>query len=305
MGPPPVSAFIQSTPLFLQPTIRKNCVTKLPSQFEINTTLKGFAIPPRPQVLVSLGDEMNREEPNLKLISEQISSDVGLSAAVLKTVNSPFFGLKKKISSVTQAVSLLGLKSVERIVTGIMLRTTFVSETRTLERFWDSAEKSAGIAAHIASSLPRGPRDDAYSFGLFHNAAMPILNQRYADYGQTLELAAETGDRPMTEVEDERHAVNHASLGFLIAKAWFLPPVICEGILRHHDPAVFDSNDNISPQALTLIAITYLAEHLNDEYVLMGDHSPWSAMGEKVLEHLGLLDAEYQNLKEEVAGLIV
>ncbi len=245
---------------------------------------------------------MNREEPNLKLIAAQIGSDVGLSAAVLKTVNSPFFGLKKKISSVTQAVSLLGLKSVERLVTGIMLRTTFVGATRTLERFWDNAEKSAGIAAHIALSLPRGPRDDAYSFGLFHNAAIPILNQRYPDYGQTLTLAAETGDRPMTEIEDERHAVNHASLGFLIARAWFLPPVICEGILRHHDPEVFNSSDNISPQALTLIAITYLAEHLNDEYVLMGEHSPMESYGRQSARPSGLLDAEYENLKEEVAG---
>lgn len=279
-------------------------MVKLPTQAEIDTTLKGFAIPPRPQVLISLSDEMNKEEPNLKLIANQIGGDVGLSAAVLKTVNSPFFGLKKKISSVTQAVSLLGLKSVDLLVTSIMLRASFVNETRTLEHFWDSAEKIAGIAAHIASSLPRGPRDDAYSFGLFHNAAIPILNQRYPNYMQTLRLADELNDRTVTEVEDERHAVNHATLGYLIAKAWFLPPTICEGILRHHDPSVFDTNDEISPQALTLIAITYLAEHLNDDYMQFGGHSQWAHMRERVLDHLGLMDAEYLNLKEEVAALI-
>lgn len=277
---------------------------KLPTQAEIDDTLKGFAIPPRPQVLISLGDEMNKDEPDLKLIARQVGGDVGLSAAVLKTVNSPFFGLKKKISSVTQAVSLLGLKSVDRLVTSIMLRNSFVCKSRSLEHFWDSAEKSAGIAAHIASSLPRGPRDDAYSFGLFHNAAIPILNQRYPDYMHTLRMGAEIGDRPITEFEDQHHAVNHATLGYLIAKAWFLPPTICEGILRHHDPSAFDDTDEISPQALTLIAITYLAEHLNDELLSPGSHSQWEPMREKVLSHLGLLNTEYLNLKEEVAGLI-
>ncbi|HEY8027848.1 MAG TPA: HDOD domain-containing protein [Burkholderiaceae bacterium] len=276
---------------------------KLPTQAEIDATLKGFAIPPRPQVLVSLAEEMNREEPDLKLIARQIGIDVGLSAAVLKTVNSPFFGLKKKISSVTQAVSLLGLKSVERLVTSITLRNSLVSENRTLERFWDSAEKTAGIAAHIASGLPRGPRDDAYSFGLFHNAAIPLLNQRFPDYKQTLTMAARQEGRIITEVEDERHAVNHATLGYLIAKAWFLPLPLCEGILRHHDPSVFDESDAISPQALTLIAIAYLAEHLNDEAVMLGDHAQWDTMRERVLSHLGLLDVEYQNLREEVAEL--
>jgi len=276
---------------------------RLPTQAEIDTTLKGFAIPPRPHVLISLGQEMNREEPDLKLIAGQIGIDVGLSAAVLKTVNSPFFGLKKKISSVTQAVSLLGLKSVERLLTGIMLRNSFVNENRALERFWDSAEKTAGIAAHIAAGLPRGPRDDAYSFGLFHNAAIPLLNQRFPNYLQTLSMAARQEGRLITDVEDEQHAVNHATLGYLIAKAWFLPQPLCEGILRHHDPSVFDANDTISPQALTLIAITYLAEHLNDEHVMLGDHAQWDDMRERVLAHLGLLDVEYLNLKEEVAEL--
>lgn len=277
---------------------------KLPTQAEIENTLKGFAIPPRPQVLMSLSEEMNEEEPDLKLIARQIGGDVGLSAAVLKTVNSPFFGLKKKISAVTQAVSLLGLKSVERIVTGIMLRASFVNETRTLEHFWDSAEKSAGIAAHIASSLPRGPRDDAYSFGLFHNAAIPILNQRFPNYIQTLRTATVTTDRPITVIEDEHHAVNHATLGYLIAKAWFLPPNLCEGILRHHDASVFDDPNSISPQALTLIAITYLAEHLSGEDMEFGDHSLWEQVREPVLDHLGLLDVEYLNIKDEIAALM-
>ena len=277
---------------------------KLPTQAEIDNTLKGFAIPPRPQVLISLNEEMNKEEPDLKLIARRIGGDVGLSAAVLKTVNSPFFGLKKKIGSVTQAVSLLGLKSVERLVTSIVLRNSFVSQTQALENFWNSAEKTAGIAAHIAAALPRGPRDDAYSFGLFHNAAIPILIQRYPAYVQTLKKAGDAKDRPITEVEDEQHAVNHASLGYLIAKAWFLPPPICEGILRHHDPAVFDASDEISPQALTLIAIAYLAEHLNEDYLPSGGHSQWEPVGEKVLTHLGFLEAEYLNLKEEVAALI-
>jgi HD-like signal output (HDOD) protein len=276
---------------------------KLPTQAEIENTLKGFAIPPRPQVLMSLSEEMNKEEPNLKLIAGQIGSDVGLSAAVLKTVNSPFFGLKKKISAVTQAVSLLGLKSVERIVTGIMLRASFVNETRTLEHFWDSAERSAGIAAHIASYLPRGPRDDAYSFGLFHNAAIPILNQRYPDYIQTLRNAVVTSDRPITTVEDERHAVNHASLGYLIAKAWFLPQALCEGILRHHDPTVFEEEGSISPQAQTLIAITYLAEHLSGEDMQFGEHSQWEQVRDHVLDHLGFMESEYLNLKDEIAAL--
>lgn len=277
----------------------------LPSQAEIERTLKGFAVPPRPQVLVSLGNEMAKDEPDSRLIAHLISGDVGLSGAVLKMANSPFFGRSKKIGSIANAVTLLGTQTVAQIVTGLMLRNTLAGGTRALERFWNSAEQVAGIAAHIASSLPHGARDEAYSFGLFHNAGIPLLIQRFPDYLQTLEMATEAGDRSITELEDERHAVNHATLGYLIAKAWFLPPAICEGILRHHDPSIFDDNDSISPQALTLIAITCLAEHFSDDHLLLGSNAQWNQMGEMILRHLGLPEADYQDLKEQVAGMMI
>jgi hypothetical protein len=82
-------------------------------------TLKGIAIPSRPQVLVQLENELTKDDPDPRVIARLISGDVGLSAAVLKTVNSPFFGLSRRISSVAQAVSLLGMRSATQIVTGL------------------------------------------------------------------------------------------------------------------------------------------------------------------------------------------
>ncbi len=274
------------------------------SQAEMDIALKGISIPPRPHVLVKLDNEMGKDDPDPQAIARLIGTDVGLSAAVLKTVNSPFFGLAHKISSVANAVSLLGLSAARQIVTGLVLRNSVAGQARTLERFWDSAEKVAGIAAYIASTLPRGPRDDAYSFGLFHDIGIPILMQKFAGYRDTLALAGRIMDRPLTSVEDEHHATNHATLGYLIGKSWFLPPVICEAILHHHDQTAFAENAAISPPALTLIAICRLAEHLHDEYVRMHSNAEWERMGSRVLDHLGLDETEYLDLREELAIMV-
>jgi HD-like signal output (HDOD) protein len=270
----------------------------------MENTLKGIAIPPRPQILLKLGKEMSKEDPDPKIIIRLISTDVGLSAAVLKTVNSPFFGRANKISSVSSAVSLIGIKMAGQIVTGLVVRNAVTGDARVLERFWDSAEKVAGIAAYIASTLPRGPRDDAYSFGLFHDIGIPILMQKFPDYRQTLSMADADAERSLTEVEDARHATNHATLGYLIGKSWFLPELLCEAIRYHHDLSVFEDKEIISPQALTLIAITRLAEHFNDEYVRLHNDPEWARIGRPVMDHLGLQETEYLDLREELTAMI-
>ena len=71
----------------------------------IEKTLKGIAIPSRPQVLLQIESELRKDDPDPRIVARLIEADVGLTAAVLKTVNSPFFGLAKRTSSAAQAVT--------------------------------------------------------------------------------------------------------------------------------------------------------------------------------------------------------
>ena len=270
---------------------------------EAEKALRGISIPPRPVILTQLVNEVRRDSPSLRTIAGLIAADVGLAAATLKTVNSPFFGLPKKIGSMQQAVTLLGVRNITTLATGLLLRNAVGGDKVSLERFWDSAEKVARIAAYIASTLPRISRDDAYTFGLFHDCGMPVLMQKFPDYKETLRLANGNVNRPMTEVEDERHATNHATLGYLLSKAWYLPDAICEAIMRHHDTSIFTRGDHVSPAARTLIAVVLLAEQIHDEVLRLRNSPQWDSLGDHVLSHLGLDQAEYIDLKEEVLNL--
>ena len=269
----------------------------------IEKTLKGITIPARPQVLLNLQNELGKSDPDPRVIVRLVSGDVGLSAAMLKTVNSPFFGFSRKISSVAQAMSLLGIKAAGQIVTGLVLKAAVGGKTPSLERFWERAEKVAGIAYYIASTIPRGPLDDAYCFGLFHDVGIPILMQRFPDYRQTLALAEKDDTQPSTAVENERYATDHATIGYLVAKCWFLPEAICNGIFYHHDPSVFDDKDSFNPQAMTLIAINAIAEYFHDEYFLTRTNYRGETIDSRVLGHLGLQDDEYSDLREDLSKL--
>ena len=270
---------------------------------EAQRSIRGISIPARPAVLLALQAELGKPDPDLRVIATRIASDVGLSAAVLKALNSPLFGLRSKCGSIPQAVQMLGLTNVCSLVTGLSLRSAVGAGQPSLERFWDSAEKVAAISAYVATILPDVSRDSAYTLGLFRDCAIPVLMQRFDDYRDTLKLAA-SDDRSMTEVEDSRHGTNHATVGYMIGKTWGLPDPLCDCILRHHDAEVFSETEHQAREMRTLISINWLAEHLNDTVLrLRADHQ-WSAIGNLSLTHLGFSEKDYAELSEDVVGLL-
>ncbi|MFI4940424.1 MAG: HDOD domain-containing protein [Burkholderiales bacterium] len=270
------------------------------SQEHLDKYLNGLIIPPRPDVLTKLSQEMKKDDVNLGNVALIISSDVGLAAAVLKTINSPLFGLRTKVTSIAKAVNMLGLKSTTQIVTGLTLRHAISGKNESMHSYWDSAETVANIAAYIATTLTNISREDAHIFGLFHDVGVAMLMQKYPNYRETLKVAA-ASSRNLTEVEDERHASNHATLGYLMAKSWFLPPAMCDAILRHHDVSAFDDSDPISAEARTLIAIISLSNQLIDAILYLRENLAWEHFKSRVLDHLGITDAEYLELKDQVS----
>jgi HD-like signal output (HDOD) protein len=273
------------------------------SQSDVERLLKGVTIPPRPTLLLEVDQELKRSDPDISRIARLISRDVGISAAILKTMNSPLFGLRSKIGSVSQAVQLLGTRNARNVITGLVLRNA-VGGAANLERFWDSAEKVATINAYICSILPKAPREEAYTFGLFRDCGIPLLMQRFESYRETLKFAA-GDDRPMTVVEEERHATSHVTVGFMIAHSWGLSEVICQAILHHHDLSIIGAAGNDLPMTQTLVAVNCLAEHLNDSSLRLRQDSQWEQFGGIVLDYLGLTAGEMAEIQEDVVALCV
>ena len=115
---------------------------------DLNT---GYTIPPKPELLQSLQNELNSESPELNNIAAIVSEDVAISAMVLKVINSPFYGLARTITDIKQAVMFLGLEGITNLVTGFLLQKAFDQNKCCikLERFWDTASDIAAISTLI------------------------------------------------------------------------------------------------------------------------------------------------------------
>lgn len=267
--------------------------------------IRDLAIPPRPQVVTVLFEEMSKDEPDLKRVTQQIAGDVGLSAGMLKAANSPLFGLAKKVSSVPQAVSVLGLRHVSNIATGLAIRHALKAPAKglSLERFWDSAEKTALLCHFLANSLRGVPADEAYTYGLFHDCGIPVLAMKFPRYLETLKRANRSAGEPFTRVEEGEMGTSHGILGYFLGKSWLLPDHLCQAILLHHEVGVF-ADAGVPGPVRNLIGIGHLAEHVHHVSLRSSEDVEWDKFKGAVASHFGLTEEDLINLEDEAQAFL-
>ncbi|MBK6742741.1 MAG: HDOD domain-containing protein [Hydrogenophilales bacterium] len=262
--------------------------------------LAGITIPPRPSVVTAVMEERAKTDPNPGRIAQLIANDVGLSAAVLKTINSPFYGLRRRIASIDEAVALLGMKNIGTLVIGHSLSGAIPS--KGLERFWDSAARTALIASHLAKTLGAVSREDAHLLGLFHDCGIPLLLDRFPDYKVTLQLANNERSRSFTDVEDERHGTNHSVVGALLAANWKLPTHIRDAIANNHDLGIFGSS--MPSEVLNLIATVHIAEYIENSYSRLSTDCEWEKQGVAVMTQLMIDEESVEEMARDAVEMI-
>lgn len=265
--------------------------------------IKDIGIPPRPQILVAIEQEMRKDEPDFIRMSDLISSDVALAAGLIKTANSPFFGFSKRVRTVKEALVVLGLRTVTRSIAGLALQQIF-PHTPSLERFWDASAKTALVAAWLAGKykLPASVRpSDAYTFALFRDCGIPVLLIPFPEYTQILQEANANCDKGFTEVEDACLGVNHAGVGAGLAEGWLLPAEMCEAIKQHHSVAHMTGTaaDPLTTSARVMIALAQTAEYLLHAFSGLNQTCEWVKLGAACLDTLGICEDELADLLDE------
>lgn len=270
--------------------------TRYPQSSEIgariDTEVRNIGIPPRPTVLALIDQEMHKESPDFKRIADVIGSDVALAASVMKVANSPFFGFSKRVRTVSDALLVLGLKMAANTIASIVLQKMF-PRVPNLERFWDSAARSARVSRWLAhrlrASLTINP-DDAYTFGLFRDCGIPVLLIPFPEYEDVLKAANQEATRNFTAIEDEALSINHAVVGAELAEDWLLPDEVVLAIRHHHETGALPTTatDLLPTTAKQLIAISQLSEYLIQELTGMSKTQEWPKLGPACLSILKL-----------------
>ncbi|CCQ09469.1 hypothetical protein PALB_3100 [Pseudoalteromonas luteoviolacea B = ATCC 29581] len=267
----------------------------------------GFNLPPKPEVLQALQNELSQNEPELTRIASIISADVATSAAVLKVINSPAYGLSRTITDIKQAVMFLGVNCITQVVTGYLLKKAFAQEECciSLQRFWDNAADISQVAVLIGQHLKsRVPVENLQLLGLFHDAGVPAMATRYEKYNEVLVRAAERTEHTLEYYEKQQFHTTHTVVGYYLATSWHLPKNICQMILRHHDPDYLLDRSIAKEDKLAFAALK-LAENLVQEGKQFRSAADWYLFKDKVMIELDLHDDEYVDIKEDAEDVFM
>lgn len=271
---------------------------------ELDQFIRGITIPACPQIMLDLLAEAGKAEPDMNCIGGLIRNDPAHAASVLKLANSPLFAPSKRIASISEAVTTLGIRNIMHIVSNIALRnsvqTEDVSERRMLEQFWDKATHTAEVAMLFANALPGMSKDDAYTCGLFHDSGIPILSLHFKDYLQRCDLSDGNWESILPS-EESCFGTNHAVVAYFFACNWKLPERICKAILLHHDASVFSyAPGTIDDEVRHLISLTILSKHITAVLLGISEDARWNDVKLRAMEQLGLVREEFKDITLDI-----
>ena len=277
---------------------------------QIQQSLQGISVPPQPQIMVDLQMEQYMPDPDLEVIAKLISQDPGLSGALLKIVNSPYYGLSNKITAIQRAVNLLGSRSIINLINAQSIKGELNDDAIvTLNRFWDTAQDVAMTCLTLAKRVGVQAGDEAYALGLFHDCGIPLMLKKFPDYMKVLEQAYANAraECRVVDTENKQYNTNHAVVGYYTAKSWRLPEHVTQAIANHHNAlAIFSDESSRNTPLKNLLAILKMAEHICASFRVLGNQSEdheWNSVGPLVLDYMGLSEYDFETQKQEIRDL--
>ncbi|MGL1959341.1 MAG: HDOD domain-containing protein [Colwellia sp.] len=260
--------------------------------------VSSFQIPVRPQILSDIQTLLDQEEPDIEKIANLLASDVSISASILKIINSPFYGMHRKISEIKQAVMMLGLNVINSLVVALLLKQAFKSDGNLfLEKFWDDAVDIANAMIFIGNTVKSElPIDMLYSVGLFHNCGIAVLATKYPDYEKVF-MAANNDNKNYIEFEERLYQTNHAVLGYFVASSWHLPKEMCQLIAAHHDIGYLQESSSATNRLI--FAVLKMAENLVERVRRFEETPDWEIVKDDVLTMLNFSDGDYADIESD------
>jgi putative nucleotidyltransferase with HDIG domain len=167
-------------------------------------------------------------------VSAIVSTNPVFSARILQTVNSAYFGLNDKITSLGRAITLLGYNNVRALILEDSLNKVIPAgqsgKSEIFVKIWIHSAIVSVCAGYLGKKI--------FQFSEYDFATMGLLHDIGKYYYQLLEIQGEAEpDLPEIIQEEQQYGINHATLGSLIAKKWQLSESVIQSIAYHHYPS--------------------------------------------------------------------
>jgi len=219
-----------------------------------------------------------------------------LTAKLLRACNSPYFGLEEPVSSVDQAVFLLGHQQILHIVLTLAFGSAMVvpipGYAVEADELWRHSLITATAAEVVSAEIADLNADASVAFtvGLLHDIGKLVLGQALTpDLQDRLRQRVEADHISRPEAEKETLGADHSEVGACLLQNWHLPEEIIEAVANHHHPV-------LQPRPQLSVA-THLANCMAH---LAGSAPGWDGyairVNDQVIDAFGITPEKLENM---------
>jgi len=192
-----------------------------------------------PLVYTRLNDAINNPRASISDIARIISEDAGLTARLLRIVNSAFYGIPTRVESISRAVTIIGTHELRALALATSVTTMFKGipdDLANMDLFWRHSI-ACGIAARILATFRRVPNAERFFIaGVLHDIGRLVMYIKIPDQSREAIIRSRDIGEPLYVSEREVIGFGHASLGSLLLEAWRFPNGLEEAVGFHHNP---------------------------------------------------------------------
>ncbi|MCX6155587.1 MAG: HDOD domain-containing protein [Candidatus Kapabacteria bacterium] len=249
--------------------------------------------PTLPTVYSSLLELLSDMNTKVSDVANLISKDQSTVMKVLKTANSSFYGFSNKVTSITNAITLLGYNEMKNIVLSLTLinlfKNTKLNQFINPVDFWKHSIAVGIVARRLGISMGSSGAENFFLGGLLHDIGKLVIYLHFStDYGKALQHSR-TFRVPLHEAEKKTLGFSHCELGGLIAEKWNMPIEI-QNAIGYHDTGYING---VFEQTAAVVHVSNIAAKI----LLLGDggNPVLDKPSKGVLEKLNLPEDTFVN----------
>ncbi|HUV07060.1 MAG TPA: HDOD domain-containing protein [Spirochaetia bacterium] len=196
------------------------------------------SLPQFPENLIYLQKLIGDPEADIHDIARQVSTDIALTADLIRLVNSALYMLPKKIDSIVEAVKLVGMRGLRNLIYTYGSQKIFEKKYSEMRELWRHSYRVAFYAYNLAKTfrMKNDILDDSFVGGILHDLGKIIVNALHPDLLEKIKKFCIEKGIPEKMLEDFSVGLNHAEIGAMIATKWNFPEQLVSSIRWHHEP---------------------------------------------------------------------
>lgn len=208
-------------------------------------------LPPLPAVAARVMGMADDDRTSAMDMAQVLSTDQALTAKLIRVSNSAYYGFARRVSTVREAVVMLGFKQVRQVAVGASLMNAFntkkdPNDVFDLDLFWGHSVAVAVAAENLARKTRSARPEEAFTAGILHDIGRLVLRKVMPVEFLQAVTEARRGTYTLGEAELEFTGYSHDELGRALGERWKFPMHLVEAVRCHHDYTLTPAEDGLA-----------------------------------------------------------